>query len=251
MLTEPSPDEIRDFRTQLELTQSEFGSRIGAATRTVEDWEAARRKAPAMLRLVMGAVARGVAPWKSRGPLGPTSTLEDVDREVERIFSVLGDEYTSRISDEFSDCAPEDVIPAERLLFAAVTRLSDGYNRAETIKDWADRPQTGWQTSLAFRPNLDMARPTLALECRLDKVIRQLAVFVDTHRPGERLPEKVRVETTLLARGFNVISFSATDVLVDYQGCCETIETVMCELAEEVLHEAGKIEKPWKRPDRS
>ncbi|MFN7390324.1 helix-turn-helix domain-containing protein [Brevundimonas sp.] len=48
----PGPDaaEIRTFRQELGLSQAAFAGRLGATVRTVEDWEAGRRSAPALLR---------------------------------------------------------------------------------------------------------------------------------------------------------------------------------------------------------
>ena len=50
--------------------------------------------------------------------------------------------------------------------------------------DWSSRPSTGWHTSMAFRPEMNGARPSLGFESRHNKVAKQLAVFIDTHRPG-------------------------------------------------------------------
>ena len=75
-------------------------------------------------------------------------------------------------------------------------------------------------------------------------------IFVDRHRPGERLPAKVRIETALIARGFRVLSFSEIDVLVNGLTCAETIDLVIGELVDEVLFEAGQVQSAWKRPDR-
>jgi hypothetical protein len=83
-----------------------------------------------------------------------------------------------------------------------------------------------------------------------DKVVKPLIVFVDNHRPGERLPAKVRIETALIARGFRVLSFSEVDVLVNSPSCTETVVTVIEELVEEVLFEVGHTTSAWKRPDR-
>jgi transcriptional regulator with XRE-family HTH domain len=250
MISEPNADDIRNFRAGLGLTKADFAGKISSAVRTVEDWEAGRRKAPAMLRLAMGAVARGLQPWRPMPALGPTSGVKDVLREAKRLFDEQGDDYAAMIEDEFRRSLADDATPAEMLLYAHVMRLNDGYNRAEVYENWASRPKAGWHTVVAFRPDLEVATPTLGFETRLDNVAKQLAVFVDQHRPGERLPEKVQVETALLERGVRVVSFSATDVLVDCENCKATIETVIEEIAGEVLHEAGKIERAWKRPER-
>jgi hypothetical protein len=87
-------------------------------------------------------------------------------------------------------------------------------------------------------------------EARYDEVVKPLAVYVDQHRPGERLPAKVRIETALIARGYRVLSFSEVDVLVNGPICAETIELVISELVDEALFEAGQTNSAWKRPDR-
>ena len=43
----PTPAEIRERRTAHGLTQVQFGELVGAARRTVEDWEAGKRNMPA------------------------------------------------------------------------------------------------------------------------------------------------------------------------------------------------------------
>lgn len=250
MTSEPSPDEIRGFRDNLGLTKSELAEKIGGAVRTVEDWEAGRRKAPAMLRLALAAVARGLSPWEAMPTLGPGATLEDVERETHRLFAQLGDDFAEDLHDQFSRSLTADATPAETLLLGAMMGVSDGYNRVELWEDWASRPKVGWHTSMGFRPDMHGARPTLGFETRHGAVAKHLAVFVDSHRPGERLPEKLRVETAMVTRGVRVISFSAVDVLVDSGSCKDTIETVLSEIVDEVLHEDGQIGAPWKRPDR-
>lgn len=250
MTSEPSPDEIRGFRDSLRLTKSELAEKIGGAVRTVEDWEAGRRKAPAMLRLALAALARGLSPWEPMPTVGPGATMEEVGREARRLFAQLGDDFADRLDDEFGRSLAADATPAETLLLATMMGVSDGYNRVELWEDWATRPKAGWHTSMGFRPDMHGARPTLGFETRHGDVAKHLAVFVDTHRPGERLPEKLRVETAMVTRGVRVVSFSAVDVLADSESCKDTIETVLSEIADEVLHEDGQISAPWKRPDR-
>jgi hypothetical protein len=154
------------------------------------------------------------------------------------------------VDDRFERCLGADATPAEKLLLAHCMEMSDGYNHVDPIDDWSSRPSTGWHTSMAFRPEMNGARPSLGFESRHNKVAKQLAVFIDTHRPGERLPEKLRTETALVARGVRVISLSANDVLIDGDSSRETIETVLSEMTDEVLCEDGQISHAWKRPDR-
>lgn len=46
----PSPEQVREHRASLGLTQTAYGARLcGVALRTVQDWEAGRRRMPAPL----------------------------------------------------------------------------------------------------------------------------------------------------------------------------------------------------------
>lgn len=249
-LVEVAPEEIRAFREESGLTRTELADKLGSALRTVEDWEAGRRQSPLMLRLALAAVARELAPWSPTPKLGPGSTVDDVNHIVGQMLAKLGDDHVVDIEDRFTRCLGPDATPAEALLLAHVMGMSDGYNTVWPIEDWRSRPTTGWHTSVAFRPEMDGAQPSLGFETRHGAVAKQLAVFIDTQRPGERLPEKLRIETALVARGVRVMSISANDVLVDGASHAETIETILSEISDEVLFEDGQIDHPWKRPDR-
>lgn len=61
-IVEPSPEDIKRFRTTMSLSQAAFGEALGSSARTVEDWEAGRRKAPAMLHLAMAAISARLNP---------------------------------------------------------------------------------------------------------------------------------------------------------------------------------------------
>ncbi|QPF90788.1 helix-turn-helix domain-containing protein [Bradyrhizobium commune] len=249
-ITEMTPEEVRTFREEFDLTKAELSERLGSALRTVEDWEAGRRQSPSMLRVALAAIARELSPWCATPKLCPSSTIDDVGQVVRKMFARLGDDHVVDLSDLFERCLSSDATPAERLLLAHCMEISDGYNRVDPLEEWSSRPMKGWHTSMAFRPEIDGVRPSLGFETRHDNVAKRMAVFIDTHRPGERLPEKLRTETALVARGVRVISLSANDVLVDGESSKETIETVLSEMAEEVLCEAGQISHAWKRPDR-
>jgi hypothetical protein len=96
------------------------------------------------------------------------------------------------------------------------------------------------------------ARPSLGFESRHNKVAKQLAVFIDTHRPGGAASEETSHRNSAgVARGVRVISLSANDVLVDGDSSRETIETVLSEMTDEVLCEDGQISHAWKRTDLS
>lgn len=242
--------EVRAFRDQHELTQAELAELIGGSKRGVEDWEANRRQPPAMLRLAFAAVSRKVAPWREVAPLRPGASMDDVRASAERRFADLGDRHAEAIADEWQSCLSPQGTPAEALLLAQLFDMSDGYNTVQVVEDWNARPKKGWHTSIGHRPNLEVAAPSFAVECRYDDAHRQIAIFVDAIRPGERLPRKVQVETALIARGIRVLVFSETDVLVDPEAVRETVETVIDEVTDEVLVAAGHIAKAWVSPSR-
>lgn len=248
-IVELAPEEIRAFREEFSLTKAQLAERLGSALRTVEDWEAGRRQSPSMLRVALAAVARELSPWRATPKLGPCSTMEDIEYVAREMFARLGDSHAGDLDDRFKRSVSADATPAEKLLLAHCIEMSDGYNYVGSVEDWSSRPTTGWHTSMAFRPEMDGARPSLGFEARHNKIAKQLAVFIDTHRPGERLPEKLRIETALVARGIRVISLSANDVLVDGDSSRETIGIVLSEMTEEVLYEDGQIDRAWKRPD--
>lgn len=219
-----------------------------------EDDGAARRAMLTLAGLIpRNHVARELAPWSPTPKLGPGSTMADVNHVVGQMLAKLGDNKVVDIEDRFTRCLGPEATPAEALLLTHIVGMSDGYNTVWPIEDWPSRSTTGWHTSVAFRPELDGAQPSFGFETRHNGVAKQLAVFIDTQRPGERLPEKLRIETALVARGARgarVMSISANDVLVDGASSAETIETILGEISDEVLFEDGQIDRPWVRPDR-
>jgi DNA-binding XRE family transcriptional regulator len=245
-----TPEDIRRFRTDSELSRSELAQALGAGLRTIEDWEAGRRRPPPMLRIAFAALARGIRAWKPDPPVGPDASPDDVDFHVAKMLAQRGDDHGENLAEQFSRFLAGGVSPAETLLCARMMDQTDGYNPLEIWEDWESRTQKGWRTNMAFRPDGFELRPTIIAESRHDDAVKPLVVFVDKHRPGERLPAKVRVETALIARGYRILSFSETDVLMNGPACAETVETVINELAEEALLEAGQISSAWKRPDR-
>lgn len=61
-IAEPTADEIREFRESEGLSQAALGEALGSSARTIEDWEAGRRKPPAMLRLALAAITARLDP---------------------------------------------------------------------------------------------------------------------------------------------------------------------------------------------
>lgn len=62
-ITAISGAEIRAFRSSVGLSQAGLARELGCSTRAVEEWEAGRREAPAMLRLALSAINGNLAPW--------------------------------------------------------------------------------------------------------------------------------------------------------------------------------------------
>lgn len=245
-----TPLDIRAFRSEFELSRANLAEKLNAGLRTIEDWEAGRRGPPGMLRLALAALAREIPPWQPTPTLGPAATKEEATLVVSGILARLGDERASRFVDQFHDRVVEDATPADMVLCAQMMGLEDGYNAADLWEKWQSWPETGWRTSVVFWPEMYGAKPTIGIETRYGDKVRELAVFVDHHRPGERLPEKLKIETAMVARGVRVVSLSAADVLTNGEQCKETIEMIVSEMVDEVLYDAGQIASAWKRPDR-
>lgn len=249
-LLDVSPDEIKAFREELGLTQADLGQKLGGSKRSVEDWEAGRRQAPAMLRLAMAAVARGATPWSPSRVLTAKATMDDVDTEIRRHITSLATDLEYDLQHRFADNLPADASPAEAMLFAQTLGMNDGYNTVYPVAKLSEAPQSGFSVWVAVRAEFAGGVAALGFESREGKSVRRLAVFIDTHRRGERLPAKVSLEAALIAQGVRVFSLSEAEVLSDPEDCRERIETLLTEMAEECLHESGHIEKPWVRPDR-
>ena len=61
-MTNPTAKEVVDLRAHSSLTQTEFGALIGAAKRTVQDWESGARNCPsAKFELLQIKVTAGVS----------------------------------------------------------------------------------------------------------------------------------------------------------------------------------------------
>lgn len=69
-LMPPTATELKLFRSKAGLSQAALAERLGASTRAVEEWEAARRHAPAMLRLALAAILADLEPWGAVQPTG-------------------------------------------------------------------------------------------------------------------------------------------------------------------------------------
>lgn len=250
VLVPMSSEQIKTFREEHGLTQAELASAIGGSTRAVEDWEAGRRQAPTMLRHALAAISRGLDPWRPTVPLTAKASAEDVALAVRQRLSSIAADEEEEIANEYGDHLPATATPAESLLLAHVLRISDGYNRAVCYQNWSQVGTGGFQLVVVPHGRLAAQPTALAFQARCDGKTRELAVMIDTDRPGERVPARIKRDADLVEAGVRVFSVSEADVLTDPEGCRERIETILSEMVEECLFEAGHIAKPWVRPDR-
>lgn len=63
-------EEVRSFRQKTGLSQAKLAALTGYSVRAVEEWEANRRPAPAVLRLAFAAINAGLEPWDELGAGG-------------------------------------------------------------------------------------------------------------------------------------------------------------------------------------
>ncbi|WP_316979210.1 PDDEXK family nuclease [Shumkonia mesophila] len=167
-----------------------------------------------------------------------TTEMDRAEAEAKRRFSEKAEEFRQNLEDKCFDLLPGNHSPAETVMLAHLMTAIDGYNDVETVREWNEIPKSGFQTTLVY---LADAAPSLilafGLECRCGQTARQLAIEIDHDRPAERLPAKLQRETALIARGFRVMSFSETEILTAPEACRERVETVLCDMIEQVMTE--------------
>lgn len=237
-----TPAEIRSFRTARDLTQAQLAQRIGGSTRAVEDWEAGRRQAPPMVRLAFAAIRRDMAPWSEPTAETRLESREAVSRAIEAHIDQTFADRAVRAWEGWSQ-ETEDFPLAEAALLGFLMVANDGYNEIERRWSWEGLPSSGWQTSMVWRPDLGNGlHPTAGFECRHNEHVRRLAVIVDSKRPNERLPARLRVEQALVDANFRVMTFSGDEVLADAEGCADRISFILSDLIDETLIAAGKIQ---------
>jgi hypothetical protein len=140
-----------------------------------------------------------------------------------------------------------DVLPGSRR--NRVHRASDdGDRRLQRRKDGVrldeeeKKPSSGWQTVMVYLPELEGGlTATFGFECRYEEHFRQLAILIDGHRPGERLPEKMERKRRLTSLDFRVMSFSEMEILADPAECRERVEGVLFDMVDELLVDSGQI----------
>ncbi|MFN3668118.1 MAG: helix-turn-helix domain-containing protein [Brevundimonas sp.] len=244
-------DEIRTFRQDLDLTQAELAERLGGSTRAIEDWEAGRRQAPAMLRLALAAIRTHARPWSPIFVDPRYPNREDVNDLVrDRLFESAADRAQTQY--EAWATTHESLPFGEAALLGFLETINDGYEPIRTISNWEWLPQSGWQTSMVIKPNLGNGlHPNVAFESRHDKHFRRLAVFLDSKRPNERLPGRLRIEQALVDQNFRVMTFNGEEFLADPEGCADRISDILSDMVEECLVAAGRIPSPPRRRDDS
>jgi len=79
---------------------------------------------------------------------------------------------------------------------------------------------------------------SFALEARCGEFARQLAIFIDDHRPGERTADKISRENALAAKGWRIFVLTEAEILSNPADCLARIESVAFHMAEEVSNES-------------
>lgn len=244
-------DEIRAFRQDLDLTQAELAERLGGSTRAIEDWEAGRRQAPAMLRLALAAIRTHARPWS---PISVDPRYPDKEAVADLVRDRMFEAAADRAQNFYEAWAStHDVLPiGEAAMIGFLETINDGYEPIRSVSNWDWLPQSGWQTSMVIKPSLGNGlHPNVAFESRHDEHFRRLAVFLDSKRPNERLPGRLRVEQALLDQNFRVMTFNGEEFLADPEGCADRISDVLSDMVEECLVAAERIPPPRRRRDDS
>lgn len=245
MVQDITAAEIRAFRDQMELTQQEFADLTLSKRRTVEDWEAGRRQAPAMLRSAMAAVRKGLEPWVHEEPVNPRDmTFADAMATARRRLEDASVEWIEHQEMTLTQALGDRKSPAEAVLLSELMVAKDGYSDLDLCLNWAMRPRSGWRISFAYRPTLETgAVPTFAFEVRYDNMASYLAVFVDASW-ASRQPERLQAETALGALGYRLMSYRASTVLGETNACVEAITSALFEMNEGHLITLGHLKPP-------
>lgn len=175
------------------------------------------------------------------------SAVDKADEAARQRLREKAEEYRADLEEAWNEVLPGNQSPAETVFIAHLFTAVDGFNDVKWLPDWTKRPRSGWQTSVCYFPELEGGlRATFALECRHHDHARQLAILIDGHRPGERLPAKMETERLLVTHGFRVMSFSELEIVTAPDECRERVEGVLSDMSHEVLEDAGVIRG---RPD--
>lgn len=167
--------------------------------------------------------------------------MDETALHAQSRFRVRAEQYMLDLEEAWHNALPGNHTPAEAILLAELMTSSDGYNDVRLVNEWRHLPKSGWQTSLAYLVDVGPHRIPFAIESRHETFARQLAILIDDDRPGERTPEKLQRESSILALGFRVITFTERDILADATECRERVEAVLSDMADAVLVDAGMI----------
>ena len=175
-------------------------------------------------------------------------TIEAADAEARRRFRERAEEYVIELEEEHATVLPGNHTPAESILLAHLMTAVDGYNRVELRREWSQRPKSGLSTTLVYLAQLECGTLVeFALESRCDQHARQLAIIIDDHRPGERIPQKTEYESRLSSVGFRVLRFTALEILSNPEACRERAEGVLSDISDDLLADAGVLQ-PRREP---
>lgn len=177
--------------------------------------------------------------------MSPLETMDDAEMEALRRFNERADELRQDLEEAFHEALPGNHSPADAVMLAHLMTAKDGYNYVQFVGDWENRPRAGWQTSIAFLARLDPGLTVpFAAEARCGDHTRQLAIVIDRDQPGVRTPGKRQRESGLIARGYRIISFSELEILSSPGDCRERVESVLFNMQDDVLNDAGSLPAP-------
>jgi hypothetical protein len=167
---------------------------------------------------------------------------EQAEMAAKQRLREKAESYHEDLEEAFFNVLPGNQSPAETVFIAHLMTAIDGYNDVKIVSDWTKRPRSGWQTVMVYLPELEGGlTATFGFECRYEEHFRQLAILIDGHRPGERLPEKMERERRLTSLDFRVMSFSEMEILADPTECRERVEGVLSDMVDELLVDSGQI----------
>lgn len=164
-------------------------------------------------------------------------------------FEAAAERYREHLYETWREALPGNHSRVDAVMLAQLLTGHDGYNGFTFSSEWSKRLRDGWQTSFSY---LAQVGPRLtvdfALESRYEQHARQLAIFIDDHRPGERTPEKQRREQLAAAQGCRVLVLTDQEVLGDPEACLERVESIAFDMIEDAMIDAGVLTAPPSRP---
>ena len=174
----------------------------------------------------------------------PVEDNEEAARaEALRCFKEKADDFLTYLEETHHEMLPGNHAPADIVLLAYLMTATDGYKDVKIATDWNRLPKSGWETTLVYLPDLKAGvHADFGFEVRDDAHVRQLAVLVDHHRPGEPVPEKVENERKLTSLGFRVVRFTELEILSDPDECRVRVEGILMDMVDGNWEDAGVLQ---------